>query len=380
MNLHSKLPEVGPSIFSVMSRMSYQHDAINLSQGYPNFETDPKLIALVNDAMKTGLNFYAPMQGIVSLREAISEKVESMYHRNYNPDSEITVTAGATQAIFTAIATIINPGDEVIIFEPAYDSYKPSVEVFGGKVVPIALKGNDFKIDWQQVKDALTERTRLIMINTPHNPSGSVWQDEDYKHLSQIVKDTGIFILSDEVYESIVFDGLPYKSIAQYPELYDRSFICASFGKLYHNTGWKVGYCLAPKKLMNEFQKVHQFNVFSVNHPVQVALSKYMEDPQSYLHLSDLFQSKRDLFLSHMRASRFTFNPCKGTYFQSMSYDQISKEKDEEFAKRLCVKHKISSIPISVFSSGKNKRNMLRFCFAKTDETLIRAAKILCTI
>jgi methionine aminotransferase len=303
-----------------------------------------------------------------------------MYQQKYNPDSEITVTAGATQAIFTAIATLINPGDEVIIFEPAYDSYRPSVEVFGGKVVPIALKGGDSQIEWQEVTNALTERTKLIMINTPHNPTGSVWQDKDYKQLSKIVKDTDIFILSDEVYESIVFDGLPYKSIAQYPELYDRSFICASFGKLYHNTGWKVGYCLAPKELMNEFQKVHQFNVFSVNHPVQVALSEYMKDPQSYLHLSDLFQRKRDLFLSRMLDSRFTFTPCKGTYFQSMSYDQISDENDVDFAKRLCVEHKISSIPISVFSSVGNKKNMLRFCFAKTDETLIKAAESLCAI
>ncbi len=376
----SKLPGVQTSIFSIMSKMAQDYNAINLSQGYPNFKSDPRLIHLVNKAMQEGYNYYAPMPGIIELREAIAQKTEYLYNVKYKPESEITITAGATQAIFTIIGAFVRPGDEVIIFEPAYDSYRPSIELFGGIVIPVEMQGDNFEIDWAFVKDRITKNTKMILINTPHNPSGTVWCEDDFKALEALVAGTDIIVLSDEVYEQIVFDGIPYRSVAHYPELSKYSFITASFGKIFHNTGWKVGYCMAPKELMSEFRKVHQFNVFSVNHPVQKALSHYMQQPETYLHLSELFQKKRDFFLQLIKDSRFTFTPSKGTYFQILDYSSITKENDVEFSKRLCVDHKLSSIPVSVFSSGKTERNKLRFCFAKTDDTLRKAADILNSI
>ena len=357
--------------------MAKKYNAINLSQGYPNFESDPVLIDLVSKAMKDGYNHYAPMPGIIELREEVSNKTNSLYQVVYNPESEITITAGATQAIFTIISAFVHSGDEVIIFEPAYDSYRPGIELNGGKVIPVSLEGSSFSINWDYVKAQVNKKTRMIIINTPHNPSGTVWAETDFKALESITRDTDIIVLSDEVYEQIIFDGAPYQSVSLYPELARRSFVVASFGKIFHNTGWKMGYCMAPEELMHEFRKAHEFNVFSVSHPVQRALAVYLGTPQNYLHLSELFQRKRDLFLSMIKDSHFTFSPAKGTYFQLLDYSSVSNENDVEFAKTLCINHKISSIPISVFSSEPNSRRMLRFCFAKTDETLEQAAEIL---
>lgn len=379
-NIISKLPEVPISIFTVMSALAHQQNAVNLSQGFPDFKSDAVLIDLVNKAMVEGENQYAPMPGIFSLRKVISEKVESLYGTKYNPEHEITVTAGATQAIFTAIATIINKGDEVIIFKPAYDCYEPTIELFGGKTISVQLDPEDFSIDWSFLKSLISNRTKMIMINTPHNPSGRILSNNDMLQLEALINDTNIVVLSDEVYEHIIFDGEQHQSAALYPGLAERAFIVASFGKTFHNTGWKVGYCLAPKELMKEFQKVHQFNVFSVNHPTQVALAEYLKTPSNYLELGVFYQNKRDLFLSLIKNSRFDFIPSKGTYFQLLSFKKITSENDYDLAIRLTKEYKIASIPISVFNENNLDTGVLRFCFAKTDETLKKAAEILCNI
>lgn len=373
----SKLPNAQTSIFAVMSGLAAKEKALNLSQGFPNFKTSETLINLVSEAMKNGINQYAPMLGIFSLRDAIAEKIENLYKVKYNPDTEITVTAGATQAIFTIIAAFINKDDEVIIFTPAYDCYEPSVELFGGKVHSVALKAPDYKADWQQVKSLVNTKTKMIIINTPHNPTGSILQKEDLIALQSIVKDTNIIVLSDEVYEHIIFDGETHQSIALYPNLIQRSFIVKSFGKTFHHTGWKMGYVAAPAYLMTEFRKAHQFNVFCVNHPIQVGLAQFLKTPANYLGLPDFYQQKRDYFLSLIKDSRFEFSPAKGTYFQLLSYKNISDEGDYDFAIRLTKEHKIASIPISVFYKDKYDAKMLRFCFAKTNETLEQAATIL---
>lgn len=379
-NFYSKLPEVPTSIFSTMSALAHKENAVNLSQGFPDFKSDPKLIELVNKAMMSGKNQYAPMPGIFSLRRVLSEKVESLYGAYYNPESEITITAGATQAIFTAIAATIKKDDEVIIFKPAYDCYQPTIELFGGKTISVQLNPENFKIDWELVKGLITDKTKMIMINTPHNPSGKILSKSDMLQLETILRGTNILLLSDEVYEHIIFDGEQHQSAALYPGLAERAFIVASFGKTFHNTGWKVGYCLAPKELMKEFQKVHQFNVFSVNHPTQVALAEYLKTPNNYLELGAFYQQKRDLFLSLLKYSRFEFTPSKGTYFQLLNFKNITSESDYEFAIRLTKEKKIASIPISVFNENKLDTQVLRFCFAKTDETLKKAADILCNI
>jgi methionine aminotransferase len=380
MQYTSKLPNIPTSIFSVMSALAVEQKALNLAQGFPDFESDTKLIALVNEAMVHGKNQYAPMPGIFSLRKAIADKVETLYGVSYNPETEITVTAGATQAIFTAIAATIRKYDEVIIFKPAYDCYEPTIELFGGEVISYQLNPETFKIDWQQVKALLTTKTKMVIINTPHNPSGKILSRNDMLQLEALLKGTNIILLSDEVYEHIIFDGEQHQSAALFPALAERAFITASFGKTFHNTGWKVGYCLAPKALMQEFRKVHQFNVFSVNHPTQVALAEYLKTPNHYLELNGFYQQKRDLFLSLIKDSRFKFEPSKGTYFQLLNFKNITSESDYDFAIRLTKEQKIASIPISVFNENKLDTKVLRFCFAKTDDTLKKAAEILCSI
>lgn len=379
-SIQSKLQNVESSIFSVMSGLAFKHKAINLSQGFPNFESSLELKKMVNNAMLNGKNQYAPMAGIFSLRRTISEKTENLYGIHYNPENEITITAGATQAIFTAIAATINRADEVIIFKPAYDSYEPTIELFGGKVVSYQLNPETFKVNWDEVRMLITPKTKMILINTPHNPSGKVFSKEDMIALEKLLVGTNIILLSDEVYEHIIFDGTQHQSAALFPGLAERTFITASFGKTFHNTGWKVGYCMAPKELMKEFQKVHQFNVFSVNHPMQVGLAKYIQNPQTYLKLGDFYQEKRDLFLSLMKDSRFSFAPSNGTYFQLMNYKNITDEADVDFAIRLIKDYGVASIPISVFNENNLDTKVLRFCFAKTNDTLKQAAEILCNI
>ena len=373
----SKLPTVPTSIFAVMSQLAAKENALNLSQGFPDFKSDEKLIELVNKAMVSGKNQYAPMPGIFSLREAIAEKTANLYGVSYNPDTEITITAGATQAIFTVIAATIQKDDEVIIFKPAYDCYEPSIELFGGKTIAIQLNPEEFSINWQEVKSLITDKTKMIIINTPHNPSGRVLSQKDMLQLEALLKNTNILLLSDEVYEHIIFDNEKHQSAALYPALVERTFIIASFGKTFHNTGWKMGYCIAPTELTKEFRKVHQFNVFSVHHPTQVALAEYLKTPSNYLELGSFYQHKRDLFLSLIKDSRFEFKPSKGTYFQLLNFKNITDESDFDFAVRLTKEQKIAGIPISVFNENKYDSKVLRFCFAKTDDTLKKAAEII---
>lgn len=376
----SKLPQVGTTIFTTINQLARAHNAINLSQGFPNFDPDPELLQLVSEAFKKGHNQYAPMQGVLSLREAISEKIERLYGNYYHPESEITITAGATQAIFTAIAAVVRPKDEVIVIQPAFDCYEPAIALFGGKSIPLPLEGNDFKMNWSAFKSAISPKTKMVIINTPHNPTGTIWSESDMLQLQEILRDTNIILLSDEVYEHIVFDGKLHESAAKYPNLAARSFICSSFGKTFHATGWKVGYCVAPKSLMLEFQKVHQFNVFSVNHPLQIALAQYLKDPQHYLTLSGFYQEKRDAFLNAIKGSRFKMVPSEGTYFQLLDYSGITDEKDTVFAERLIKQHKLASIPVSVFCGAAYDKKFLRFCFAKTSDVLDKAADILNSI
>lgn len=380
MHFTSKLPDVGTTIFTVMSKLAHQEGAINLAQGFPGFDSDPKLQQLVTKAMSDGYNQYAPMPGVYGLREQIANKINTLYGSDYHPESEVTVTAGATQAIYTIVSAFIRPGDEVIVLKPAYDCYEPAVTVNGGTIVPIQLKAPLYKVNWNAVERAITPKTKMLFINTPHNPTGTILDKEDMMELSRILKGTDIILLSDEVYEHIVFDGKQHESIARYPELRARSFITASFGKTFHNTGWKMGYTVAPKALMEEFQKVHQFNVFSVHHPSQKAFATYLKEPEHYLRLNDFFQQKRDLFLDLIKDSRFKVTPAAGTYFQMLDYSEITQEEDVEFAKRLTKDHKVASIPTSVFNLHQEDFKMLRFCFAKDNETLKKAATILCEI
>ncbi|NER09852.1 aminotransferase class I/II-fold pyridoxal phosphate-dependent enzyme [Muriicola jejuensis] len=376
-SLPSKLPDIQSSIFTVIGKWANEHKALNLSQGFPNFGADPKLLELVAEAMKAGYNQYAPMEGIYSLREVISEKIHALYGKSYDPDKEITLVAGATQGIFTAITAVVHKGDEVIVFKPAYDCYEPAITLNGGITVPLQMKGREYRIDWEEFRSAITEKTRLVIINSPHNPTGTVLSDNDMKELSAALSGTDVLVLSDEVYEHMVFDGEGQRSVSKYPGLAERSFAMASFGKTFHVTGWKMGYCVAPAYLMKEFRKVHEFNVYAINHPIQRALAQYLSEPKHYLNLSDFFQRKRDLFLEAIAPSRFSFTPSKGTYFQLLDYSGITDEGDVEFARRLIQEKGIASIPISVFNLGNLDQNQLRFCFAKTDDTLYKAAEIL---
>ena len=371
----SKLPGTGTNIFSVMSKLAEEHKAINLSQGFPDYDCDPKLIEYVADAMKQGFNQYAPMTGLPVLRELISEKMNHLYGADYHPETEVTITAGGTQAIFTTLTAYINAGDEVIIFEPAYDCYAPTIKMLGGLVKPYQLAPPNYEIDWEMVKKLFSANTKMIILNSPQNPTGCVLSEKDIKALIKLTKNTDIMILSDEVYEHIIFDGKKHQSVALYPELAERSFIVASFGKLLHTTGWKLGYCLAPEALMKEFRKVHQFNVFSVNTPMQLGVAKYLKDPESYLGLSAFFQQKRDLFRSLLAETKFKLLPCNGSYFQCVSYEHLSDEKDVAMAERLIKEYGVASIPVSAFYIRNTDHHVLRFCFAKKQETLEKAVE-----
>jgi methionine aminotransferase len=375
--MRNKLPDIPTSIFAKMSKLAAEQNAINLSQGFPDFPTSPELIDLVTRAMKEGYNQYAPMPGLIELREAISQKIESLHSYCYHPDSEITITCGATQAIYTILSTFIFPGDEVILFSPAYDSYVPTILAQSGVVREIALRANDYSIPWEEVEAVKNDKTKMILINSPHNPTGAVLGLEDFKKLEQFVEGTNILILSDEVYEHIIFDQEIHYSVSRFPSLASSAFVVGSFGKTFHNTGWKMGYCAAPESLMKEFRKMHQFIVFSNNHPVQKALASYLQKPENYLSVASFYQKKRDYFLSLLQGSNFSFTPSKGTYFQLLQYDQITTMNDEAFADLLTVEYKIASIPISVFYSQKRDLKMLRFCFAKKEDTLEKAAAIL---
>ncbi len=373
--MKSKLPNTKTSIFAVMSQLANEHNAINLSQGFPDFDVSPKLIELVNKNMKLGFNQYAPMPGVMKLREIISEKTEKLYGKYYKPETEITITSGATQAIYTAITTIINEGDEVIVFEPVYDSYVPAIELCGGTPIFLTLKGKDYKIDWKEVQKVITSKTRMIIINSPHNPTGSTLNEKDIKQLEKIVAGTNIILLSDEVYEHIIFDGKTNLSFSSSKELSKRSLIVSSFGKTFHTTGWKTGYCVAPEEIMKEFRKVHQFVVYAVNTPLQYAIAEYLEDENTYLELSSMYQERRDYFINSIKGSKFELIPTSGTYFQLLDYSKISDETDSVYAEYLTKEHKVASIPVSAFYHDKVKSKVLRFCFAKGNDTLDRAAE-----
>ena len=375
MHINSKLPNVGTTIFTVMSALATEHKAVNLGQGFPDYQMSEELIALVNDVMKKGFNQYVPMQGYLPLREVLAEKIQSLYTTIVNPNTQITITPGGTYAIYTALTTVLQPGDEVIIFEPAYDSYIPNVEINGAIPVLIDLKFPDYKIDWQKVKQKINAKTRMIMLNSPHNPTGAVLGEEDIQQLRSIVKGTNIFILSDEVYEHLIFDGLLHHSILRYPDLMERSFVCFSFGKVYHCTGWKLGYCVSSPALMKEFRKVHQFNCFSCHTPSQVALAEFIKNKDSYLSLGTFMQEKRDHFQQLMQQTKFEPLPSRGSYFQCYKYDRISDESDKDLAIRLTKEKAVATIPVSVFYKAGTDNKVLRFCFAKKKETLEAAVE-----
>lgn len=373
----SKLPKHKTSIFTVMSQMAYKHGAVNMSQGYPNFETDQYLKDLVCRAMNDGYNQYAPLAGISPLREQIVQKIEKLHHKSYDKNSEVTVTDGATQALYLGITAFVKPGDEVIILKPAYDSYEPTVKLCGGKPVLIQMKGKGYEVDWAEVEAKINSKTRMLIINTPHNPSGNVFSKEDMLKLEQVLKGTDIILLSDEVYEHIIFDEAKHYSASAFPQLAERAIVCASFGKTFHNTGWKMGYCVAPAELMAEIQKVMEVNVFCVHHPTQRAFAEYLQEPGHYLELGEFYQQKRDKFLSLIKDTAFKFTPSKGTYFQLLDYSEISQDSDVDFAEQLIKEYGLASIPVSAFNKEELDQRQLRFCFAKTDETLEEAAEIL---
>lgn len=371
----SKLPQTGTTIFTVMSALASEVGAINLSQGFPDYNCDPELINMVTRAMQGGFNQYAPMAGWLPLREAIAQKTEKLYGATYNPDTEITITAGGTQAIFTAICASIHPNDEVIVFEPAYDCYAPAIKLMGGTVKSLELEPPNYRIAWDMVKRLISNRTRMIILNSPHNPTATVLTREDIDELSTIVKNRDILILSDEVYEHLIYDGATHESMARYPELQQRSFIVASFGKLLHATGWKLGYCLAPASMMNEFRKIHQYNVFSVNTPMQVAVTDYIKNENHYLGLASFFQQKRDAFRAGLAQTKFTLLPCSGSYFQSVKYQGFDNMKDTDLAIKITKEYGVASIPVSAFYSKGTDHHVLRFCFAKKQETLDKAVE-----
>jgi methionine aminotransferase len=369
----SRLPAVGTTIFTVMSALAQQHGAVNLGQGFPDFDCDPALLSAVERAMRAGLNQYPPMAGVPALREAIAAKVSTLYGHAYDPDTEVTVTAGATQAILTAVLAIVHPGDEVIVLEPCYDSYVPNIELAGGRVVRVALTRGTFRPDFAAIGAALSPRTRAIIVNTPHNPSATVWSRDDLDRLAALLRSTDTFLIADEVYEHMVFDGVPHASAAGHPELAARAFVVSSFGKTYHVTGWKVGYLLAPRPLTDEFRKVHQFNVFTVNTPMQYGLAKYMRDPRPYLELPAFYQRKRDLFREGLSRTRLRLLPSQGSYFQCVDYSSVSGLDEEAFCRWLTAEVGVAAIPLAAFyEDGRNQR-LARFCFAKRDETLLAA-------
>lgn len=375
MQIVSKLPNVGTTIFTVMSALASQHNAINLGQGYPDFQMNEELMAMVNEAMQKGFNQYVPMQGYLPLRESIAEKVYSLYNTVVDPGSQITITPGGTYAIYTSLTTVLQPGDEVIIFEPGYDSYIPNVEINGAIPVLISLQFPEYRINWEEVKKKISPKTRVIMLNSPHNPTGAVLAEDDMSQLRSIVKDTRILIVSDEVYEHLIFDNMQHLSMLRYPDLMERSFVCFSFGKVYSCTGWKLGYCISPPMLMDEFRKVHQFNCFSCHSPSQVALATFLKIKDSYLSLSGFMQGKRDLFQRLMQQTKFTALPSHGSYFQCYTYEKISDEADHVLSKRITKEYGVASIPVSVFYKDGTDNKVVRFCFAKKDETLEMAVE-----
>lgn len=370
MFIESKLPNVGTTIFTVMSSLALKHKAINLGQGFPDFPMNEKLTELVSQSMKQGQNQYVHMCGLPTLRERLSEKVNNSYHCQINPDTEITVTPGGTYAIYTALTTILQPGDEVILFEPAYDSYIPNIEINGATAVPISLDYPDYTINWQKVKDSINKKTKAIIINSPHNPTGVVLTERDIESLRETVKGTEIFIISDEVYEHLIFDDKAHLSILRYPDLFERSFVCFSFGKVYHCTGWKLGYCIAPEKLMKEFRKVHQFNCFTCNSPMQHAIASFIEDKDQYLSLGNFLQQKRDYFKELMKQTPFRPLPSHGSYFQLYSYEGVIDLSENEFAIQLTEQARVATIPVSAFYKNPVDNKVLRFCFAKKEATL----------
>jgi methionine aminotransferase len=368
--LQTKLPAVGTTIFTVMSALATEKGAVNLGQGFPDFDGDPRLVQAVTDAMSRGLNQYPPMPGIPQLRAAVAAKIEAMYGHSFDPADEVTITAGATQAIITAVLAIVRPGDEVIVLEPCYDSYVPNIELAGGTVVRVPLVPHSFRPDFDRIAGAITPRTRAILVNSPHNPSATVWTAEEMRRLEDLLAPTDIFVISDEVYEHMVYDGQDHQSAARFPGLAARSFIVSSFGKTYHVTGWKVGYVAAPRPLTAEFRKVHQFNVFTVNTPVQHGLANYMADPQPYLQLPAFYQRKRDLFRDGLKRTRFSILPSEGSYFQCVDISKVSDLKEEDFCKWLTGEIGVAAIPLSAFYGNGFDQRVVRFCFAKKEETL----------
>ncbi|HAN79498.1 MAG TPA: methionine aminotransferase [Bacteroidales bacterium] len=368
--IKSKIPNVGTSIFSTMSELSAKYNAVNLSQGFPNFSCSDQLIDLFYKQLKMGNNQYAPMPGVFALRAAIAQKTQDLYGKSYNPETEITITAGATQALNTAITALVHEGDEVVVLEPAYDSYAPVIKLNGGIPIYFTLKSPEYKIDWIELTKLVNSRTKLIIINSPHNPTGTILTADDLQTLSRLVHGTNIIVLSDEVYEHIVFDGNKHESVISYPELAERSVVISSFGKTYHATGWKVGYALAPEAIMKEFRKIHQFQVFAVNTPAQYAYAEFMNNKSQYLELSDFYQQKRDYFLSLLEGSPFAITPSYGTYFQLLSYAGFSTMRDTDFAHKLVTDYGVASVPVSEFYHDKYDQKVLRFCFAKTNDVL----------
>lgn len=374
-SISSKLPQVGTTIFTVMSSLAAEYKAVNLGQGFPDFPMNDELIARVNEAMLKGFNQYVHMNGYMPLREVLAEKIQYLYNTSVNPDTEITITPGGTYAIYTALTTVLQPGDEVIVFQPGYDSYIPNIEINGAIPVIIPLQYPDYTIDWSEVKKAITPRTRMIMLNSPHNPTGSILRESDIKALQEIVKEHDLFILSDEVYEHVIFDNLSHQSMLRYPDLLERSFVCFSFGKIYHCTGWKIGYCVAPVAAMQEFRKVHQFNCFSVDSPKQVALAKFLQQKAPYETLGGFVQQKRDYFLRLMRDTPFKMHQTYGSYFVLASYGHFSNESEKEMAIRLTKEYGVASIPVSAFYRDETDNKVLRFCFCKKEETLEMAVE-----
>jgi methionine aminotransferase len=372
----SKLPNAGTTIFTVMSALANEHKAINLSQGFPDFDVDAHLVELVYKAMKDGYNQYAPMPGYMPLREEIAKKLQHTYNTYFNPDTEITITSGGTEAIFDAIQAIVKPGDEVIIFDPAYDCYVPSIELAGGKAVGIPLMPPNFAPDWEKVSSAITKKTVAVIINTPHNPTGAVFKQEDIQNLIKLVQDKNLYIISDEVYEHLIYDNQTHHSVLRYPELREKSFAVYSFGKTFHATGWKTGYCVATPELTKEFRKIHQFVTFASITPLQVAYTEYLKNPEHYSHIAQFYQQKRDLFRSLIeKYTKFRLLPCEGSYFQLVSYENISDKPDTDFAVELTKNVGVATIPVSVFYQNRQQDKLLRFCFAKKEDTLYKAVE-----
>ena len=378
--VESRLPQVGTTIFTVMSALAVQHGAVNLGQGFPDFDCDPALVDAVTAAMTAGHNQYPPMAGVPALREAVAAKIERLYGHRYDPATEVTITAGATQAILTAILALVHPGDEVIVLDPCYDSYEPNIVLTGATAVHVPLAARTFRPDFDALGRALTPRTRAIIVNTPHNPSASVWTADDMARLAALVRDTNVLVIADEVYEHMVFDGLRHESISRHPELAARSLVVSSFGKTFHVTGWKVGYVAAPAALSAEFRKVHQFNVFTVNTPMQHALARYLADPNPYLGLPAFYQRKRDLFREGLAPTRFALLPCQGSYFQCVDYSAISDLPEEAFCRWLTTEVGVAAIPLAAFYADGREQRLARFCFAKRDETLQQAIDRLATL